>query len=143
MDWLAPLGPVYQAGTLSGNPLAMAAGMATLDELDRCNGHARLEELGRALESGMLDAARATGIPIQWRRVGSMFCAYFADQPVWNLADALRSNRERFARFFHGMLSHGVYLAPSQFEAGFLSTAHTNDDIQHTIDAARKVMSQG
>lgn len=140
MDRLAPLGPVYQAGTLSGNPLAMAAGIATLDELERCGGHARLEELGRALEAGMLDAARATGIPIQWRRLGSMFCAYFTEHPVWNLADALRSDRARFARFFHGMLSAGVYMAPSQFEAGFLSTAHTADDIQRTIDAARAAM---
>ena len=142
MERLAPLGPVYQAGTLSGNPLAMAAGIATLDELERVNGHRRLEELGTLLDQGMADAAREAGVPVHWRRVGSMFCAYFTDQPVWNLSDALRSNREQFARFFHGMLGEGIYLAPSQFEAGFLSTAHTPDDLLETIQAARRVLAR-
>lgn len=142
MERLAPLGPVYQAGTLSGNPLAMAAGIATLDELERVNGHRRLEELGILLDQGMADAAREAGVPVHWRRVGSMFCAYFTDQPVWNLTDALRSNREHFARFFHGMLGEGIYLAPSQFEAGFLSTAHTPDDLLATIQAARRVLAR-
>ena len=142
MERLAPLGPVYQAGTLSGNPLAMAAGIATLDELERVNGHRRLEELGTLLDQGMADAAREAGVPVHWRRVGSMFCAYFTDQPVWNLSDALRSNREQFARFFHGMLGEGIYLAPSQFEAGFLSTAHTPDDLLATIQAARRVLAR-
>ena len=141
MDRLAPGGPVYQAGTLSGNPLAMAAGIATLDELERVHGHQRLEELGLAMDKGMADAARAAGIPVQWRRVGSMFCAYFTDQPVWNLADALRSDRARFARFFHAMFARGVYVAPSQFEAGFLSTAHTIEDIERTVAAARDALS--
>ena len=136
MDCLAPLGGVYQAGTLSGNPLAMAAGIATLDELERVHGHDRLEELGAALEEGITGAAHAAGVPVQWCRIGSMFCAYFTDQPVWNLADALRSDRGRFARFFHGMLSRGIYLAPSPFEAGFLSTAHTPEDIERTVAAA-------
>ncbi|HMO65696.1 MAG TPA: aminotransferase class III-fold pyridoxal phosphate-dependent enzyme, partial [Verrucomicrobiota bacterium] len=125
MDRLAPLGPVYQAGTLSGNPLAMAAGIAALEGLRDGAAYARLEELGAALEAGLTDAARTAGVPVQFQRLGSMFCAYFCDQPVGNLADALRSDRARFARFFHGMLDRGVYLAPSQFEAGFLSTAHT------------------
>lgn len=140
LSCLAPEGPVYQAGTLSGNPLAMAAGIATLDELERTSGHERLEELGQALEEGMVAAAHDAGVPVQWRRVGSMFCAYFTDQPVWNLADALRSDRARFARFFHGMLSRGVYLAPSQFEAGFLSTAHSLGDIEQTVAAAREAL---
>ena len=137
---LAPTGPVYQAGTLSGNPLAMAAGIATLDALDRSGAHARLEELGAALGQGLAEAARAAGVPVQWQRIGSMFCAYFTDRPVWNLADAMHSDRNRFARFFHGMLSRGVYLAPSQFEAGFISAAHTMDDIDATVAAARETL---
>ena len=137
MDFLAPLGPVYQAGTLSGNPLAMAAGIATLRELEKTNAFQRLDALGARLESGMIRAAADAGIPVQFQRIGSMFCAYFTDAPVWNLQDALRSDRNRFARFFHSMLANGVYLAPSQFEAGFLSTAHTEKDIDFTIEAAQ------
>ncbi len=136
MDLLAPLGPVYQAGTLSGNPLAMAAGLATLDELMAGNAYARLESLGARLQAGMEDAARSAGIPVRFQRIGSMFCAYFVEREVWNLADALHADRARFARFFHGMLDRGVYLAPSQFEAGFLSTAHTEADIDATVRAA-------
>ncbi len=141
MDQLAPLGPVYQAGTLSGNPLAMAAGLATLDELLDTSAYAQLEILGAQLEEGMTDAARHAGIPVRFQRIGSMFCAYFTEAPVWNLADALQSDRARFARFFHGMLEEGVYLAPSQFEAGFLSTAHTASDIEQTVQSAAKVMA--
>lgn len=141
MDRLAPLGPVYQAGTLSGNPLAMAAGIAALDELGRTEAYGRLEILGRLLEEGMIEASRRAGVPVQFRRIGSMFCGYFTDRPVWNLSDALTSDRSRFARFFHGMLERGVYLAPSQFEAGFLSTAHTEEDIQATVSAAAEVLA--
>lgn len=139
MDRLAPLGPVYQAGTLSGNPLAMAAGVAALDELRRIDAHALLERRGRQLEEGLSQAARAAGVPVRWQRIGSMFCGYFTEGPVWNLTDALRSDRARFARFFHGMLEAGVYLAPSQFEAGFLSTAHSEADIEATVAAAARV----
>ncbi len=139
MDHLAPVGPVYQAGTLSGNPLAMAAGLATLEALERGDAYARLETLGQQLERGMKEAARAAGVAVRFQRLGSMFCAYFTDQPVWNLADALRADRQRFARFFHGMLERGIYLAPSQFEAGFLSTAHTPEDIERTVRAAAEV----
>lgn len=142
MDHLAPLGPVYQAGTLSGNPLAMAAGIATLDALAASDGYRYLEERGAQLEAGMKDAARAAGVPLCSQRIGSMFCGYFTEGPVWNLADALRSDRQRFARFFHGMLEAGVYLAPSQFEAGFISTAHTPDDIETTLRIAARVMKQ-
>jgi len=142
MDFLAPLGPVYQAGTLSGNPLAMAAGIATLRELEKTNAFQRLDALGARLESGMIRAAADAGIPVQFQRIGSMFCAYFTDAPVWNLQDALRSDRNRFARFFHSMLANGVYLAPSQFEAGFLSTAHTEKDIDFTIEAAQGALRQ-
>ena len=157
MDWLAPLGPVYQAGTLSGNPLAMAAGIAALEELaGPAPGRAaafgsstlpvgqshyvRLEELGAALEAGMKAAAASAGVPVQFNRCGSMFCGYFTAEPVHNLADAMKSDRERFKKFFHGLLEAGVYLAPSQFEAGFLSTAHTEADLEHTVNAAIQVL---
>ncbi|MCP5517784.1 MAG: glutamate-1-semialdehyde 2,1-aminomutase [Verrucomicrobiales bacterium] len=142
MDKLAPLGPVYQAGTLSGNPLAMAAGIAALTALTREEGraYAQLETLGAQLEAGLTDAARSAGVAVRFHRLGSMFCGYFTDQPVRNLDDAMRSDRERFARFFHGMLEAGVYLAPSQFEAGFLSTAHSEQDIERTVAAAAEVL---
>jgi glutamate-1-semialdehyde 2,1-aminomutase len=140
MDCLAPLGGVYQAGTLSGNPLAMAAGIAALEELAATNAYTKLEELGAQLEAGLRDAAKAANIPVTFNRCGSMFCGYFTDKPVHNLADAMHADRARFAKFFHGMLEAGVYLAPSQFEAGFLSTAHSAHDIDHTVAAAAKVM---
>ena len=140
MDQLAPLGPVYQAGTLSGNPLAMAAGLAALDALQSSDAWNRLEAVGSELEQGMVGVAKATQIPMQFQRIGSMFCGYFTEHPVWNLADAMRSDRTRFARFFHGMLDRGIYLAPSQFEAGFISTAHTSAEIEATIRAAEAVL---
>lgn len=140
MDFLAPLGPVYQAGTLSGNPVAMAAGLAALEELTSTNAYERLEKLGQALRDGMQEAAGKAGVPVTFNQCGSMFCGYFTDKPVHNLSDAMHSDRERFKKYFHGMLQHGVYLAPSQFEAGFLSTAHTEQDIQKTFDAAAAVM---
>jgi glutamate-1-semialdehyde 2,1-aminomutase len=154
MDMLAPLGPVYQAGTLSGNPLAMAAGMAALGELNRPkstvqglkikgapnDAFSRLETLGAQLEAGLQDAAKVAGIPVTVNRCGSMFCAYFTSGPVHNLADAMKSDRARFARYFHGMLDAGVYLAPSQFEAAFISVAHTAADIDQTVKAAAKVL---
>ena len=140
MDCLAPLGPVYQAGTLSGNPLAMAAGIAALEELSFTPAYDRLEQLGAFLEAGLLAAAKSARIPVQFNRCGSMFCAYFTSRPVRNLADAMTSDRDRFKRYFHGMLDAGIYLAPSQFEAGFLSTAHSDADIEKTADAAAKIM---
>jgi glutamate-1-semialdehyde 2,1-aminomutase len=160
MDLLAPLGAVYQAGTLSGNPLAMAAGIAALEELGcvaaevtrRIGGepgdppphvvgyYRLLEELGAQLEAGMKAAAQIAKVPVQFNRCGSMFCAYLTDRPVHNLSDAMRSDRERFKKFFHGMLEQGIYLAPSQFEAGFISTAHTSDDIDKTVRAATSAL---
>jgi glutamate-1-semialdehyde 2,1-aminomutase len=140
MDCLAPLGPVYQAGTLSGNPLAMAAGITALEELRATDAYAKLEHNGAALEAGLRDAAKSAGVPVTFNRCGSMFCGYFTGEPVWNLADAMKADRERFQRFFHGMLAAGVYLAPSQFEAGFISTAHTPADIEATVKAAAHVM---
>jgi glutamate-1-semialdehyde 2,1-aminomutase len=140
MDFLAPVGPVYQAGTLSGNPVAMAAGIAALEELTATDAYAKLEELGAQIENGMKDAAKSAGVPVQFNRCGSMFCGYFTTEPVHNVADAMKSDRDRFKKYFHGMLEEGVYFAPSQFEAGFLSTAHTAADIEKTIKTAAKVM---
>lgn len=142
MDHLAPLGPVYQAGTLSGNPLAMAAGIAALQELASTQAHTLLEQRGAQLEAGLREAAKSAGVAIQLQRIGSMFCGYFVDGQVDNLADAMKSDRQRFARFFHGMLDAGIYLAPSQFEAGFISTAHEERDIEQTIQVARAVLGR-
>ena len=140
MDLLAPLGPVYQAGTLSGNPIAMAAGLANLQELLDGGAYCKLEELGEQLEAGMKDAAKSAKIPVQLNVCGSMFCSYFTSAPVHNVADAMKSDRERFKKFFHGMLDAGIYFAPSQFESGFISTAHTTADIEKTVRTAAKVM---
>ena len=139
MDCLAPLGPVYQAGTLSGNPLAMAAGLASLTRLTPAT-YQQLEQAGAQLEAGMRALSRALSIPMTFNRVGSMFCGYFSGEPIWNLSDAMRSDRTLFARFFHGMIEEGVYLAPSQFEAGFISTAHSPAEIDQTLLAAEKVL---
>lgn len=140
MDCLAPLGPVYQAGTLSGNPLAMAAGIAALKELRASDAYRQLDALGAQLETGLREAARRAGVPVQFNRMGSMFCGYFTDEAVHNLADAMKSDRARFAKFFHGMLAEGIYLAPSQFEAGFISTAHSPAEIDRTVAAAARVL---
>ncbi len=140
MDVLAPDGPVYQAGTLSGNPLAMAAGLAALEVLKNGTVHEQLEAKGDRLEAGLNAAAEKAGIPVITQRAGSMSCLFFAEQPVHNLADAMQADRERFKKYFHGMLAEGVYLAPSAFEAAFLSAAHTDADIDATIAAAENVM---
>ena len=140
MDVLAPDGPVYQAGTLSGNPLAMAAGIAALGELQSGAVHEQLEVLGARLEAGLNAAAQKAGIAVVTQRAGSMSCLFFAEKPVHNLDDAMQTDRERFKKYFHGMLAEGVYLAPSAFEAAFLSAAHTEADVDATIAAAEKVM---
>ncbi len=129
MDKLAPIGPVYQAGTLSGNPLAMTAGLAQLAELERRDGWRRLEDLGAAFEDRVRSAIRRTGAVATFKRIGSMFCLYFTDQPVRNLTEAMRSDRDRFGRYFHACLDNGVYVAPSQFEAGFLCLAHDEESL--------------
>ena len=140
MDVLAPEGPVYQAGTLSGNPLAMAAGIAALEELKSGEVHEQLEMMSARLEEGLTAAAEKSGLSVVTQRAGSISCLFFADQPVYNLADAMNADLERFKKYFHGMLTEGVYLAPSAFEAAFLSAAHTPQDIDLTIEAAEKVM---
>jgi glutamate-1-semialdehyde 2,1-aminomutase len=135
MDRVAPAGPVYQAGTLSGNPLAMAAGTATLEQLSDAS-YQRLEERGAALAAGLATAAAKAGVPVQVNRVGSMLTVYFSSEPVFDAASARKADAKAFGRFFHAMLERGVYLAPSQFEACFLSVAHTDDDVQDTVRAA-------
>jgi glutamate-1-semialdehyde 2,1-aminomutase len=137
MEMVAPLGPVYQAGTLSGNPLAMAAGIATLAELDRdASIYDRLEFNAELLCNGVGEAAKAASVPLTINRVGSMFTFFFSDKNVWDWPSAERSDTKRFAKFHRAMLEAGVYLPPSQFEAAFLSAAHTADEVNATIDAA-------
>ena len=138
MDHLSPDGPVYQAGTLSGNPLAMAAGLAQLRELERRDGWRILENLGASFEAAVRETI--SGLPLTFQRIGSMFCLYFTEGPVRNLADAQRSDRAAFNRYFHACLDAGVYFAPSQFEAGFLSLAHTPIDLEDTLRIARDAL---
>ncbi len=137
MNQLAPEGPVYQAGTLSGNPLAMSAGIATLRLLKEKNFYPQLEEKSAYLEQGLRDAARSCSLPSCLQRVGAMFCTYFHPGPVFSFSEAAKSNTEAFARFFQAMLAQGINMAPSQFEAGFMSSAHSTDDLDRTIEAAR------
>ena len=136
MEQVSPLGPVYQAGTLSGNPLAMAAGLATLTLLAEPGVYDHLERLSIGLTDGLASAAERAGVAYTANRVGSMFTGFFTDQPVTDYASAKRSDTRRYARFFHAMLDHGVYLAPSQFEAGFVSLAHTEADLDATLNVA-------
>jgi glutamate-1-semialdehyde 2,1-aminomutase len=135
MQRIAPLGPVYQAGTLSGNPLAVTAGLATLEALDQ-KAYERLEALGARLEAGLARAVAAAGVPGVVQRVGSMITLFFHEGPVRNFRDASQSNTKRFARFHTGLLERGVYWPPSQFEAAFISLAHTEADLDATIEAA-------
>ncbi|HEY5768613.1 MAG TPA: glutamate-1-semialdehyde 2,1-aminomutase [Terrimicrobium sp.] len=139
MDRLSPDGPVYQAGTLSGNPIAMAAGLAQLGQLIQQGGWSRLEELGEQLEERMSRALK--GKPLTFHRIGSMFCLYFCEGPVRNLADARRSDQAAFSLYFHACLERGVYFAPSQFEAGFLSLAHTEADIEQSARVAAEALT--
>ena len=141
MDQLSPNGPVYQAGTLSGNPLAMAAGLAQLRELDRINGWKLLEELGAQLEELARDAINNANINITFHRLGSMFCVFFGSGPIVDLASAQRSDLKMFAKFFHECLKRGVYFAPSQFETGFISTTHTPQDIACTAAVMREALA--
>jgi len=140
MQHIAPLGPVYQAGTLSGNPVAMAAGLATLDGIDAPGFHAQLSARTDQLVRGLAGAAREAGIPLATNHVCGMFGLFFTSAAKVNsYAEATACDVERFKRFFHGMIKEGVYLAPSAFEAGFVSAAHTEREIEATIEAARRV----
>ena len=142
MDLVAPLGPMYQAGTLSGNPLAMAAGYAQLRYLqDHKEIYAKLDKLSGELVAGVAAAAKEAGVPMTYNRVGSMFTWFFTSGPVTGWDTASKSDTESFGRFFRTMLENGVYLPPSQFEAAFLSAAHTGKDIQETIAAAKQAFA--
>ncbi|MEW6408886.1 MAG: glutamate-1-semialdehyde 2,1-aminomutase [Nitrospirota bacterium] len=138
MSVVSPEGKVYQAGTLSGNPLAMKAGVETLSILykDRRSIYKDLDRLSGMLEEGLKDSSKKAGVKATFNRVGSMFCVFFTDGDVWDYASAKMSDTKVFARYFKGMLSRGIYLAPSQFESGFLSIAHTTTDIEKTVKAS-------
>jgi len=142
MQAVAPLGPVYQAGTLSGNPVAVTAGLTTLRILERDKPYAELERRTNWLTDAIADAARAFNIPVQINRIASMFTAFFTDQPVTDYASAKRSDTKRFARFFHALLQRGVFLPPSQFEAAFLSVAHSDEVLAQVAEAMRQAMRQ-
>jgi glutamate-1-semialdehyde 2,1-aminomutase len=142
MEKISPLGPVYQAGTLSGNPVAMTAGLKTLELLAMPGFFDELSAKTKRLVRGIVDAAREAGIPMTENHLGGMFGLFFTDQPkVTDFAGTTACDQERFRKVFHGMLEHGVYLAPSAFEAGFISAAHSDDDIAATIEAARNVFA--
>ena len=140
MSEVAPEGPVYQAGTLSGNPLAMAAGLAVLRKLDQ-SAYERLDALGRRLEAGIKDALAATGVAAQLHRVGSAFTLFFCAESVTDFASAKRADTGRYARFFHEMLDRGIYLPPAQLEAGFISLAHQENDIDAFVAASREALA--
>lgn len=142
MAFLAPLGPVYQAGTLSGNPVAVAAGLATLKQLQRPGFHEELALKTRQLTDGLARAARDAGVTFSAQSVGGMFGLYFSAECPASFAEVMQSDKQAFNRFFHGMLEAGVYLAPSAFEAGFVSIAHSEADISQTIAAAESVFSR-
>jgi len=141
MDHISPVGPVYQAGTLSGNPLAMASGIATLKTLRDSNPYAALEAKTKTLTAGLSQAASEAGLPHTLAQCGSMFTLFFSPDPVRDYPSAAKSDTRRFAAYFHGMLERGVYLPCSQFEANFVSACHTEQDIAETVDAAREVFA--
>ena len=141
MEMVAPLGPVYQAGTLSGNPLAMAAGIVTLQTLREEAFYERLEIKGLYLEDGLRRAAEEAEVPVRINRVGSLLTMFFTNEPVTDFASAKLADTERYAAYFRGMLERGVFLAPSQFEAMFVSAAHSDDDIAATIEAAGEALA--
>ncbi len=140
MSMVSPEGPVYQAGTLSGNPLAMTAGITTLRILSRKGAYEKLQQKAAALEEGLRDAAKRAGVKTKFYRAGTMFCTYFTEKEVYDYQTAKLADTDRFARFFAEMLKRGVNIAPSQFEAGFISLAHTDRDIDKTVGAAYEAM---
>ncbi len=137
MEQIAPAGPIYQAGTLSGNPVAMAAGMAMLELVAQPGFHAELDRKTRQLTDGLQACANEAGVPFAINRVPGMFGLFFSTGPVETYAQATACDIAAFRRFFHAMLERGIYLAPSAYEAGFMSTAHNEQDIAETLDAAR------
>ncbi|KAF3981511.1 MAG: glutamate-1-semialdehyde 2,1-aminomutase [Methylococcales symbiont of Hymedesmia sp. n. MRB-2018] len=140
MQHLAPIGPVYQAGTLSGNPVAMAAGLKTLELISQAGFYQQLSEKTEQLVIGIKDKAKQAGIPFSVNRVGAMFGLFFSnEEKISHFSQVMKADQKRFKQFFHGMLQQGVYLAPSAFEAGFVSAAHSEENIEKTIDAASTV----
>ncbi len=142
MKKISPDGPVYQAGTLSGNPLAMTAGIETLKILSKPDTYKQLIAKSKALEEALKDAAKRAGINTRFYRAGTMFCTYFTNKEVYNFADAANTDTEKFALFFRKMIDRGVNLAPSAFEAGFMSLAHTKADINRTARAAYQTFKE-
>ncbi|MEM6910182.1 MAG: glutamate-1-semialdehyde 2,1-aminomutase [Verrucomicrobiota bacterium] len=142
MNHLAPDGPVYQAGTLSGNPLAVAAGLAQLRELDRRHAYQRLEELGAMLEEAVRSGLAAAGRSYTFHRLGSMFCLFFTEEPVLNLESAQKADQAAFQKFFKSCLEKGVYFAPSPFETGFISLAHGDMEMTKTAEVVREALAQ-
>jgi glutamate-1-semialdehyde 2,1-aminomutase len=142
MQLVAPAGPMYQAGTMSGNPLATAGGLSTLRALAQPGTYERLEAMGQRLAAGLREAAQAAGVPVQVNQVGSMLTVFFTDTPVTGWPTADKADRKRYGAFFHGMLKRGVYFPPAQFEACFISTAHTDADLDATIAAAREAFAE-
>lgn len=140
MEMVAPVGPVYQAGTLSGNPLAMAAGIETLKLIKEPGTYEYLDKVTGELVQGILEVGKRAGHSMCGGHINGMFGFFFTGGPVYNFSDAKKSDLTKFARFYRGMLELGVYFAPSQFEAGFTSLAHTIEDIKMTIAAAEKVL---
>ncbi len=142
MDHIAPDGPVYQAGTLSGNPVAMAAGLATLEQVAMPGFHDELTATAKALVDGIQDAANKTGIPLTTNQIGGMFGIFFSeDEKITSFAQVMKCDQKRFKKFFHGMLEEGIYLAPSAFETGFVSSKHGKNEIAETVAAAEKVFA--
>jgi glutamate-1-semialdehyde 2,1-aminomutase len=141
MDHIAPQGSVYQAGTLSGNPIAMAAGIATLEQISQDGFYESLEEKSQRLAGGLSNAAKNAGVPASVSHIGSMLGIFFTDQEIKNFDDAKKCNLEMFSAFYNGMRTNGVYIAPSQFEVLFVSAAHTSEDIEETINAAERVLT--
>jgi len=142
MDVVAPAGPMYQAGTLSGNPLAMTAGIETLNILGEDGSYEHLEKVTSRLIEGILEAGREAGHEVCGGSISGMFGLFFCEGPVKNFQDATKSDTDKFARWHRGMLEEGVYLAPSQYEAGFTGLKHTEEDIDFTIAAAKRVMAR-
>ena len=141
MDHLAPLGPVYQAGTLSGNPLAMAAGIESLRMLKDDPPYDHLESMGTKISNGILDLANVHGIPLQVPQAGSMFCLFFSEQPVTNFEQAVNGNHKNFSKLFHQLLGDGVYLPPSSYETCFISSKHQEETISVTLEKFAKAFS--
>jgi glutamate-1-semialdehyde 2,1-aminomutase len=141
MDHLAPLGPVYQAGTLSGNPLAMVAGLTQLHELDKAGAYETLDAIGAHLQQGVESIFQKKGIPHRLNRVGSMFCLFFTDAEIINLDSVKTQNLEQFRKLFWAMIDEGVYIAPSPYETGFLSLAHSREDIDETLEKLEKIIA--